>query len=124
MPEYQNFKDMSKVSRCKAEIPLLEQYIAIFVIDRGSIPPLLNNLPQTAFNDPWGRPYRYYNILNDTPAGSIRYKDLDGTNLNEDYDLYSFGKDGVTANDLTAQPSNDDVVRVNDGTLVELGSQR
>jgi general secretion pathway protein G len=124
MPEYQNFKDMSKVSRCKAEIPLLDQYIAIYVIDRGSLPPLLSNLPQPAFNDPWGRPYQYYNIVNDTPAGSTRYKDIDATNLNTDYDLYSLGKDGVTANDLTAQASQDDVVRVNSGIFVELGSHR
>lgn len=126
MPEYQNFKDMSKVSRCKAEISLLEQYIAIYAIDRGSIPPLLTNLPQTAFNDPWGRPYGYFNVATGdcAPVGSTRYKDLDGSNLNEDYDLYSLGKDGATLNDLTAQASQDDVVRVNDGVLVELGSQR
>ena len=124
LPAYDNYRDMAKVSRCKAEIPTLDQYIAIFLIDRGANPDQLSDLPQIAFNDPWGHPYRYYNIVTNTPAGSTRYTDIDGSNLNTDYDLYSVGKDNNTANDLTAQASQDDVVRINDGILLELGSKR
>jgi len=43
--------------------------------------------------------------------------------LNSDYDLYSAGKDGESRPPLSAQMSQDDIVRANDGAYIGLASQ-
>ena len=42
--------------------------------------------------------------------------------LNDDYDLYSRGKDGLTATGVSAARSLDDVVRANNGIFIGLGA--
>jgi len=43
--------------------------------------------------------------------------------LNDDYDLYSMGQDGVSAPPITAKPSQDDILRASDGSYLGLASQ-
>jgi len=43
--------------------------------------------------------------------------------LNSDYDLYSDGQDGQTTAPITAQKSQDDIIRASDGAYVGLASQ-
>jgi general secretion pathway protein G len=127
MPAYSNFREMAKIARAKSEISSMGGQIALYVIDKGSNPLKLDDLPSHAINDPWGHPYHYYNIVTNTPAGETQYMDIGGVDvLNHDYDLYSSGKDGITAipHILSAPEGADDVVRVNDGSSVELGSRR
>jgi general secretion pathway protein G len=125
LPALQDYKNMANASRCQSEIRMLDNLIAVYVIDRSVIPPLISDLPMPVLNDPWGHPYVYYNIINNTPVGSTRYKDIDTTsNLNDDYDLYSLGRDGITSNILSDSESLNDIVRVNNGSSVELGSKR
>lgn len=72
-------------------------------------------------NDPWGFPYRYL-ALRDALGRRINQgaarKDRFLVPLNDDYDLYSIGKNGQTAVGLTAPRSLDDVVRANDGAFI------
>jgi general secretion pathway protein G len=42
--------------------------------------------------------------------------------LNDDYDLYSMGKDGTSSPPLTAKVSQDDIIRANNGSYVGLAS--
>ncbi|NIM58084.1 MAG: hypothetical protein GTO16_03950 [Candidatus Aminicenantes bacterium] len=42
--------------------------------------------------------------------------------LNSDYDLYSLGKDGKSEGPITAEESQNDVVRANNGTYIDLAS--
>lgn len=83
--------------------------------------------------DPWGNPYQYLNIA-DAPStgnsngkgqgqgkgnanGQVRkYKNQ--TSINTDYDLYSMGADGKSAPPLTAQPSQDDIIRAKNGRFL------
>jgi general secretion pathway protein G len=43
--------------------------------------------------------------------------------INTDYDLYSMGVDGKSAKPITAQPSQDDIIRINDGAYIGLVSK-
>jgi general secretion pathway protein G len=43
--------------------------------------------------------------------------------LNDDYDLYSMGQDGVSVSPITAKPSQDDILRASDGSYLGLASQ-
>jgi general secretion pathway protein G len=73
-----------------------------------------------ALKDPWGNPYQYLR-MSDAKTGEVR-KDKSLHPLNSDYDLYSMGADGKTASPLTAQISQDDVVRASNGSFYGLGS--
>jgi general secretion pathway protein G len=66
--------------------------------------------------DPWGQPYRYYNILANG-KGHAR-KDHALNPLNRDFDLYSVGPDGQTKPQITQKDSLDDVIRANDGVFI------
>jgi len=72
--------------------------------------------------DPWGNPYQYLNFDNVNGQGQKK-KDKFLVPLNSTYDLYSMGKDGNTSTALTANASQDDIVRANDGAFVGLASQ-
>jgi len=75
--------------------------------------------------DPWGNAYQYLNIADDPGHGhghgngngkQRKYKNEKA--INEDYDLYSMGSDGKSAPPLTAGPSQDDVIRANNGHFI------
>jgi prepilin-type N-terminal cleavage/methylation domain-containing protein len=131
LPAYNDYKYMAKVSRCKSEIRSMENVIALYVIDKATLPSQLSDLPTPAFNDPWGHPYHYYNIATSMPVTESRYWDLGGVDpLSLDYDLFSTGMDGITSYTLSDPQSLNDIVRVNSGSnvdggsIVELGSKR
>ncbi len=118
MPAYDHFKTNAKVARCQSEISSIESQIALFVVDKNTMPDKLKEVPGAILNDAWGNPYEYI------PNGKT-YLDSNGVSiLNNDYDLYSKGKDGDTDLDLSKPKSRDDIVRVYEGTWVVLGSKR
>ena len=86
-------------------------------------PANLNSVGQANKLDPWGRPYQYLQIQGASKSiiGKAR-KNKNLVPINSYYDLYSKGKDGVSAGPLTAGPSRDDVVLANDGGFVGLAS--
>ncbi len=72
--------------------------------------------------DPWKRPYVYY-VFPATrgkapPAGARKDRFL--VPINSRFDLYSRGRDGASAQALTAATSRDDIVVANDGGFVGL----
>ncbi len=73
--------------------------------------------------DPWGRAYQYNKFppLRRVPRGARRDRFL--VPINTTYDLYSMGKDGASSPALTARPSQDDVIRANDGGFFGLASK-
>ena len=71
--------------------------------------------------DPWGRPYEYLNIRTAGPGKGALRKDGKLNPLNTDFDLYSIGKDGMSATPLSAEESRDDIVRANNGAFIGLG---
>lgn len=69
--------------------------------------------------DPWGNPYQYMPIDTKPPPkkGKIR-RDKNMNPLNTDFDLYSFGPDGRTQTQLTANFARDDIVRAGNGSYI------
>lgn len=72
--------------------------------------------------DPWGNPYRYLQLRDNSTPGinGRRRRDKNNNPVNSDYDLYSLGADGRTAAQFMANRARDDVVRANDGAYVGL----
>jgi len=122
IPAFADALDVAYVGRAIGDIRTLQTEITRYEVQLGKLPDVLQDVGVTDMLDPWGNPYEYLNFDNVQGQGQKR-KDKFQVPLNSTYDLYSKGKDGASASALTANPSQDDIVRANDGAYVGLGSQ-
>jgi len=87
----------------------------------GAAPPVSLAAVGLARSDPWGFPYRYTPLRDATGRRintGLARKDRFLVPLNDDYDLFSIGKDGVTNVRIVHATSRDDVVRANNGAFI------
>lgn len=117
IPGYVTFIKNAQYSRAMQEIRLIEAEIYDYQITQGNPPPNLAAINRSTLLDPWGNPYEY------NPAPARRYA-FDP--LNTDFDLYSKGYDGLTA-DLVhvlgaGGPGSDDMVRGANGAFLGKGA--
>jgi general secretion pathway protein G len=117
VPAFQSYIERGR--RAQAIMDLQEMSDSFRNLDKttGVLPA---TLAATAFSsrlDPWGRSYAYLNLRTGTGNG-IQRKDKKLAPLNSDFDLYSVGPDGITANSLLNAASRDDIVRARDGGFI------
>jgi len=122
IPAFADAIEVAYVGRAIGDIRTLQTEITRYEVQLGKLPDSLQDVGVTDKLDPWGNPYQYLNFDNVNGQGQKK-KDKFLVPLNSTYDLYSMGKDGVTSTALTANASQDDIVRANDGAYVGLGSQ-
>jgi general secretion pathway protein G len=123
IPNYLKYKYEAMVALAITDIRLIEKDIKDFVLINNQLPNNINGLTNFQANDPWGNPYRYLRIDGGLPsAPGLARKDRFLVPVNSDYDLYSMGKDGRSRAPFTANFSQDDIVRANDGAYVGLVS--
>ena len=108
------FKTRARINRAAAEIRFLEREINAHALETGTLPGSLADLKIQSLRDPWGRPYEYHPY----DAGNMRERA--GLELNNDYDLYSLGLDGLFNRSIAQPGGKDDVIRVNEGRWVGL----
>ena len=118
VPGYQRYIEKARVSRAAQDIGAIAAAIQQSTIDSNTLPNSLEEVRQ-ARNDPWGRPYQYFNLQAKKGNGGAR-KDKKLAPLNSDFDLYSLGKDGQSMPQLNNKLSRDDVVRARDGKYIGL----
>ena len=121
LPKYQDYQERVRVNTAITDIRAINTALRLYMTDNKEPPPSLVTVGQAAKLDPWGRPYQYLNIAGAPKSviGKAR-KNKNLVPINSDFDLYSLGKDGVSAGPLTAGQSRDDVVLANDGRFVGL----
>jgi general secretion pathway protein G len=114
---YGIYIDRVRVARAIVELKGIALHLDTMENDGASLPVSLAplNLTQT---DPWGRLYVYRRIAG-APAVLVR-KDQFLVPLNNDFDLYSLGADGLSKPKITDSESLDDVVRGANGAFVGL----
>ena len=117
IPAYRRFVEKTKVTSAIVEIRGLEKDLVAALIDGNPLPNSLNDIGRGNLLDPWGNPYQYLNIAN----GGSPYESRFAQDLNNDFDLYSLGPNGLSAQDLADANSFDDVVRAGNGGWVGLG---
>lgn len=122
VPNLMAAMDSARVARAVGDINTIEEEITLYEVINGVLPDDLSQVGYGNYLDPWHNPYQYLNHSTMKGNGQAR-KDRFLVPLNSDYDLYSAGKDGQTVPPLTAQKSQDDVVRASDGNYVGLASQ-
>jgi general secretion pathway protein G len=124
IPTYTNYIQKNSNTQAAVDIRNIESQIEGFKALSGSPPNTLAAANIVAPIDPWGRSYQYVRLQglskHDQDA-KCRWDKFDKP-LNQDYDLYSDGKDGKTKPKLTDKDSLDDIVRCNGGAYVGLAS--
>jgi general secretion pathway protein G len=121
IPFYITYVNTAKTARAVGEIRTLNTEINAYYIDNGKNPDNWIALGSKVLNDPWLRPYVYYNFASTaplSPAAQVPLKDILNISLNTDFDLYSLGPDGVTAAVSGVSATDDDIARFNDGVYV------
>jgi len=121
LPYLSSTLDEARYAKAVADIHTLQDAINADQLQNGVFTDSLATIGFGYLVDPWGNPYQYLNHATMHGNGQAR-KDRFLVPLNTDYDLYSMGKDGQTASPLTAQVSQDDIIRANDGSYVGLAS--
>jgi general secretion pathway protein G len=121
VPAYDRAVSRAQFAKAVGDISSLSLAIESFrLANQDSMPGTLDELGREIPLDPWGRPYAYLNIRTAGPGKGALRKDGKLNPLNSDFDLYSLGKDGVSALPLNAKASRDDIVRANDGAFIGL----
>jgi general secretion pathway protein G len=118
VPGYVNYVDRVRVSRAISEVGALSLEISRWQTSFGDFPASLAAAGIAETLDPWGNPYIYLNVATAT-KGQVR-KDKNLNPVNNDFDLYSMGKDGSTATAFPAKAARDDIVRANNGNFIGL----
>ena len=121
IPNYIEYREKAKIAQAISDIRNMETMIANFTVDNDRLPVSLAEIGMGGRLDPWGTPYQYARVEG-TPPGALR-KDRFLVPVNSDYDLYSKGRDKGSYPPFTAQASQDDIVRANDGGYVGLASE-
>ena len=117
---YSGIADRARAARAISEIGEIHIAIQKFLLNENSgYPASLADLGLDNLIDPWGNPYRYLVVEGLGNNGAVR-KDENLVPVNRHYDVYSMGKDGVTASPFTSRLGRDDVVLAADGSYFGL----
>ena len=126
LPNYLRYKNNAMIAVAVTDIRMIEKQISLFALDNDDqLPDSINDLTTIgAINDPWGNPYEYLRIEGGDvkKMGEVRRNMMD-VPVNQDYDLYSMGKDGQSESSFKVNVSRDDVVRAYEGWYVGLISE-
>lgn len=120
--------DQARIAKAIGDIKAIQTELNAYEAEGRPLPNALADLGRGAALDPWGRPYQYLPFpagggpaatACDTGAfpGGVRV-DRFAVPVNCSFDLYSLGKDGVTAPDFSSGSAQDDIVRANDGGYI------
>jgi general secretion pathway protein G len=103
-----------------ADLRKMDVDIAQYGMDNNLPPDSLADVGYDGLRDPWGNPYRYLKILENSDPGvnGKRRKDHSLVPVNSDFDLYSMGPDGDSKAAFTARASRDDIVRASNGSFI------
>ena len=121
IPAYSRYIDKARITKAIAEITMLQNEIRLYELGERTLPNSLADIGWGNLLDPYGRPYQYLTFSG--PGVGGRRKDQWDNPLNDDYDLYSTGKDGKSAQHLHNKKSHDDIIRAREGRFIGLASE-
>ena len=119
VPRYHNYQNLNDIEHAVEDISEINKAVTRYQLENNKLPKSLSVLDIMNMQDPWGKPYQYV-IHKDTPSSKWR-KDNNLRPINNDYDLYSTGKDGSTTPAIFELDSHDDVVLANNGKWIGIG---
>jgi general secretion pathway protein G len=120
IPNFLNYRENARIAAAVGDISQIAQKVLDFYDENKSFPATLADVGMEGRRDPWGNAYEYWPITGNKKQ-KVR-KDRNTHPINTDFDLYSKGRDGKTNYPLTAEASQDDIIRANNGGYIGLAS--
>lgn len=124
IPPLHEVLEQARVTKAIGDIKAIQTDLMSIEAGDQALPADLDAIGRGLLLDPWGRPYVYYPFpppVKTVPAGARRDKFLKP--VNSTFDLYSLGRDGMSAPSFGNARSLDDVVRAGDGGYIGLASK-
>jgi len=123
IPGYQRYRERVDNHTAITDLQIISAAVERYYILNRKFPASLNqlNLSGDQLQDPWGNAYEYLDVTIQTNKGKAR-KDKNLVPINNDFDLYSMGRDGRSVSPLTSALSRDDIIRANNGNFYGLAS--
>ena len=120
VPRLLGYSQRNKDQQAIVDITKISIEITHYIMDYSVPPDSLDEVGFGSLLDPWGRPYEYLKIIDNSDPGiaSKQRKDHSLVPVNSDYDLYSMGPDGRTGAPFTDSKSRDDIVRASNGAFI------
>lgn len=120
IPAFNGYAERARTNRAIGAISRvsIELYRWRTNVGNGAFPASLEEAGIGIGSDPWGNTYVYTRVQGALLADLRKNKNL--IPVNTDFDLYSSGPDGSSAPPFNAGPSQDDIVRANDGAFIGL----
>jgi general secretion pathway protein G len=134
LPLYTTQIYRANVAKAITDIYTMQRSITNYLTDWGEFPDSLEDVEWDHLTDPWGNKYQYVKIDSEEEeenggkgkgkgkgkggGGNGETRVNESQALNSDFDLYSIGKDGKSEPSITAEESQDDVVRANNGSYI------
>ena len=122
IPSYNECINNARIVKAIGDIKKIEENVTLYQLANNVLPESLDDLQLENRKDPWGNDYQYLRIAGDKKSRGQCRKDKFLNPLNNDYDLYSKGRDGESISPLTAGPSHDDIVRASNGGFIGLAT--
>lgn len=120
IPRLLGYTQRTRELQAIADLRTMDADITQYGMDHNVPPGSLTEVGYDTLRDPWGRPYKYLQILANPDAGKTekQRKDHSLVPVNSDFDLYSLGPDGDSKAPFTAAASRDDIVRASNGAFI------
>ena len=116
IPVYNNYHEHDNIERTIKDIGVINVAVTKYLLANNKLPDDLAAVGMNNMRDPWGNPYQY--ISHKVAPPNQRRKDKNLIPINNDYDLYSVGKDGISDPALTAKSAHDDIIRAKNGKWI------
>ena len=120
-PNLVRVMDETKILEAMAEIRVMAGAASDHKLVNGTFPDSFDKFGLTDPLDPWGNKYEYLLIEGQFevyPPGKKPRQDMFLRPINRDFDIYSMGPDGESADNLTMPASLDDIIRAYEGSFV------
>ena len=115
-PAYQQHQEQEHIEQATKDISAINITVTKYLLANNKLPKDLSVIGLGDMRDPWGNRYRY---ISHSATQSKQYrKDNNLLPINNDYDIYSVGKDGSSEPALTAKLAHDDIVLANNGKWI------
>jgi general secretion pathway protein G len=122
-PSFERSVEKGRVANSAADLSEMAQAIERFFIANNRYPDSLADIGSGAKLDPWDMPYSYLKIMGNPRSGRRQRRDLALQPINSDFDLYSWGKDKFTDQNISNFLGQDDVIRGRNGRYIGLGEK-
>ncbi len=120
-PNLARVMDETKVLQAISEIRVMAASARDHKLVNGTYPTAFDKFGLKDPLDPWGNKYEYLLIEGQFevyPPGKKPRQDMFLRPINRDFDIYSMGPDGESADNLTMSASLDDIIRAYEGSFV------